>query len=111
VSKRTQENGGEAGDAAHFSHGSFEIAQLAVGGVLNAVDQVISGEVENAYVLCRPPGHHAERDRGMGFCLFNNIALAAMHAKAKHGLKRVAIVDYDVHHGKKLGVRKASKMG
>ncbi len=58
------------------------------------------GEViTNAYCLIRPPGHHAERDRGMGFCLFNNVALGALHAVAKHGLKRVAIVDYDVHHG------------
>ena len=55
--------------------------------------------ITNAYCLVRPPGHHAERDRGMGFCLFNNVALGALHAQAKHGVKRMAIVDYDVHHG------------
>lgn len=96
----SQDNGGEAGDVATFSKGGYEIALLAVGGVLNAVDEVMEGRVDNAYVLCRPPGHHAERDRGMGFCLFSNVALAALHAKAKYGLKRVAVIDYDVHHGK-----------
>jgi acetoin utilization deacetylase AcuC-like enzyme len=84
--------------------GGYEIAALSAGGVLKAVEAVIAGEVDNAYCLVRPPGHHAERDRGMGFCLFNNIALGALHArtlKTKTGLsvQRIAIIDYDVHHG------------
>eukprot|EP00873_Tetraselmis_striata_P016362 jgi/Tetstr1/436626/TSEL_025422.t1 len=91
--------GGDAGECAVFGPGSFEIALLAVGGGLAAVDAVVAGQLDNAYVLCRPPGHHAERGRGRGFCLFNNVALAAMHAQQVHGLRRVAIVDYDVHHG------------
>ncbi|KAM3571781.1 hypothetical protein VYU27_006185 [Nannochloropsis oceanica] len=108
IQRLSAEYGGEAGDFATFGKGSYDIARLAVGGVLEAVDAVIEGRREggeegevitNAYCLVRPPGHHAERDRGMGFCLFNNVALGALHAVAKHGLKRVAIVDYDVHHG------------
>lgn len=93
------DHGGEAGDCATFSKGAYEVALLSAGGVLTAVDAVMTGQVDNAYALVRPPGHHAERDRGMGFCIFANVSLAAMHAKAAYGLKRVAIVDYDVHHG------------
>lgn len=78
---------------------SATIAQLAVGGAVAAVDAVMRGEVTNAVALLRPPGHHAERDRAMGFCLFNNIALAADHLVRDHGLDRVAVVDWDVHHG------------
>ena len=109
IQKLSAEYGGEAGDFATFGKGSYDIARLAVGGVLEAVDAVMEGRTEggreggevitNAYCLVRPPGHHAERDRGMGFCLFNNVALGALHAQAKHGVKRMAIVDYDVHHG------------
>lgn len=64
-----------------------------------AVDLVLAGEVANAFCCVRPPGHHAERENAMGFCFFNNIAVAAMHALTAHGLSRVAIVDFDVHHG------------
>lgn len=78
---------------------SAAIAQLAVGGAVAAVDAVMRGRVDNAVALLRPPGHHAERDRAMGFCLFNNIALAADHLVREHGLERVAIIDWDVHHG------------
>jgi acetoin utilization deacetylase AcuC-like enzyme len=78
---------------------SYRVALLAAGGLLNAVDLVVSGELASAFALVRPPGHHAERDRAMGFCLFNNVAVAAGHALDRHGLKRVLVVDWDVHHG------------
>ena len=70
-----------------------------MGGVLLAVDAVMKGEVDNAFCAVRPPGHHAERDRAMGFCFFNNVALGAVYALENYGLERVAIVDWDVHHG------------
>lgn len=78
---------------------TFDIALLAVGGVLSAVDHVMREEVHNAFCAVRPPGHHAEFDRSMGFCMFNNIAIAAEYLLNHHGLERVAIVDFDVHHG------------
>jgi len=78
---------------------TWEVVLRGVGGTIQAVDQVMSGGVQNAFVACRPPGHHAETDRAMGFCLFNNIGIGARHAQLKHGLTRVAIVDFDVHHG------------
>jgi acetoin utilization deacetylase AcuC-like enzyme len=81
------------------SSGSGEAALRAAGGVVAAVDRVMSGNVQNAFCAVRPPGHHAEPTRAMGFCLFNNVAIGALHARAKHGLKRVAVVDFDVHHG------------
>jgi acetoin utilization deacetylase AcuC-like enzyme len=71
----------------------------AAGGAIAAVDAVMEGKVEAGFVAMRPPGHHAERNRAMGFCLFNNAAVAAYHARARHGLKRIAVVDFDVHHG------------
>jgi acetoin utilization deacetylase AcuC-like enzyme len=78
---------------------SLDAALYAVGGVLNAVDAVCRGDVKNAFCLVRPPGHHAGADYGMGFCLFNNVALAARHAQKNRGIERVLIVDWDVHHG------------
>jgi len=78
---------------------SLRVARAAAGGVLNAVDGVVEGAWRNAFCAVRPPGHHATSDRGMGFCLFNNVAIAARHARRKHGIGRVAIVDWDVHHG------------
>ena len=78
---------------------SYEVALMAVGGVLAAVDAVMSGQVANAFCAIRPPGHHALRERAMGFCLFNNVAVAARYAQKRHGLRRILIVDWDVHHG------------
>lgn len=78
---------------------SYDIALLAVGGVLKACDAVMTGEVDNAFCAIRPPGHHAERARAMGFCFFNNVALGACYLQEQHGLGRIAIVDWDVHHG------------
>lgn len=78
---------------------TWEVVLRGVGGTVQAIDSVMAGTVQNAFVACRPPGHHAETDRAMGFCLFNNIGIGARHAQLKHGLSRVAIVDFDVHHG------------
>ena len=92
--------GGDGGELARFGPGGYEIAALSAGGVLAAVEAIVGGSVDNAYCLVRPPGHHAKADMGMGFCIFNNIAIAAKHARALgKGLQRIAIVDYDVHHG------------
>jgi acetoin utilization deacetylase AcuC-like enzyme len=78
---------------------SLDAALRAAGAVVQGVDQVMSGEATAVFCAVRPPGHHAERHRAMGFCLFNNVAVGAAHALAEHGLERVAIVDFDVHHG------------
>jgi acetoin utilization deacetylase AcuC-like enzyme len=78
---------------------SYDVALLAVGGVLLGVDRVISGELSSAFCAVRPPGHHAETQTAMGFCLFNNVAVGARYAQKKYGLERVAILDWDVHHG------------
>jgi acetoin utilization deacetylase AcuC-like enzyme len=83
----------------HTSAQSFETALLAVGGLLEAVNRVVAGELHNAFALVRPPGHHAEKSRAMGYCIFNNVAVAAQYARKILGLKRVLIVDWDVHHG------------
>jgi acetoin utilization deacetylase AcuC-like enzyme len=99
------ENGGDAGEFTPFGPGSYEIALLAAGGVITAVDAVLDGKVDNVYALVRPPGHHAEADIGRGFCIFANAAIAARHAREARGLERVAVVDWDVHHGN--GTQKA----
>ncbi len=78
---------------------SWEAALAAAGGVLAAVDAVLEGRVRNAFCAVRPPGHHARRERAMGFCLFNNVAIAARYLREKHGIERVLVVDWDVHHG------------
>ncbi len=78
---------------------SFDVALLAAGGAIRAVDAVLTGEAERLFALVRPPGHHATVETGMGFCLFNNVAIAARHAYDRYGLERVAIIDWDVHHG------------
>ena len=78
---------------------SFDVAMLAAGGVITAVDAVMEKRVRNAFCVVRPPGHHATPSRGMGFCLFNNIAIAARHAQAHHKIGKVLIADWDVHHG------------
>lgn len=82
-----------------MSPGSIAAARRAAGGIVRAVDLVLGGELANAFCATRPPGHHAERETAMGFCLFGNAALAAKHALDHHGLERVAVVDFDVHHG------------
>ncbi len=78
---------------------SFDSALLALGCVLRCVDAVMAGEVRRAFAAVRPPGHHAEPDRAMGFCLFSNLAIAARYLQQRHGIERIAIVDFDVHHG------------
>jgi len=82
-----------------MSPGSFEAALRAAGGGAYAVDEVMAGRVSNAFVATRPPGHHTETARPMGFCLFNNAAIAARHAQKRYGIDRAAVVDFDVHHG------------
>lgn len=82
-----------------LSPGSGEAALRAAGAVISAVDAVMAGEVDNAFCAVRPPGHHAEPDQAMGFCLFNNAAIAALYACEHHGLARAAVLDFDVHHG------------
>ena len=96
---------GLAGLDAPFTRGSLEVAKLAAGGCLAAVDAIVRGHVENAYALVRPIGHHAEPDQGKGFCLLANPSLSVAHALHAHGLERAATVDIDVHHGN--GAQKA----
>jgi len=91
--------GGDASELTPLGAGSYEIALLAAGGAIVAGEAVISGAVDNAYALVRPPGHHATPDIGMGFCLFSNAAVAIRHLQHAHGVGRVAVVDWDVHHG------------
>jgi acetoin utilization deacetylase AcuC-like enzyme len=86
------------GDTSVGEH-SWDAAQAAVGCALAAVDAVLEGRAGNAFCAVRPPGHHASADRGMGFCVLNNVAIAARHAQRRHGIERVLIVDWDVHHG------------
>jgi acetoin utilization deacetylase AcuC-like enzyme len=88
----------DAGDT-HACKDSYDIALLAAGGVLQAVDEILSGNLKNVFCAVRPPGHHAETSAVMGFCLLNNIAIGARYAQQKYGVGRVAILDWDVHHG------------
>ncbi len=99
IKEMSDTQGGDAGEATPFGPGSHEIALLAAGGAITALDAVLDGNVDNAYALVRPPGHHAEPDLGRGYCIFSNVAIATHHAKAVRGVERVAIVDWDVHHG------------
>jgi len=82
-----------------ISKESFQVSLMASGGVITAIDSVMDNQVDNAFVIARPPGHHATSERAMGFCLFNNVAVGARYAQTKHNLERVLIVDWDVHHG------------
>jgi acetoin utilization deacetylase AcuC-like enzyme len=91
--------GGDIGDYAPFGRGSYEIAKLSTGLGIRAVDDVLSGRYANAYAMTRPPGHHCLAHRSMGFCLLANVAIAVETAIAKHGLSRVLVLDWDVHHG------------
>lgn len=86
-------------DAIYFHPSTFHCARLAAGAGLQLVDAVLTGTVHNGLALVRPPGHHSQRAAANGFCVFNNVALAAKHAQEKHGLQRILIVDWDVHHG------------
>lgn len=92
--------GGDSGDGVSpFGKGGYDIARLSAGGVLELTKKVLLGEIETGYALVNPPGHHATRESGMGFCMFNNISVAAAYAKERLGIERIAIVDWDVHHG------------
>jgi acetoin utilization deacetylase AcuC-like enzyme len=92
-------NGGTLGDSLTIGAGSYEIALLAAGGCLEAADAVLGGRAANAYALVRPPGHHAEANQGRGYCVFGNLVLLIRHAQRIHRVGRVAVVDWDVHHG------------
>jgi acetoin utilization deacetylase AcuC-like enzyme len=100
VKRDVQFGSGElsTGDTELSEH-SLEVALRAAGGVLEAVDAVMTGRLRNAFCAVRPPGHHASPGRGMGFCIFNHVAIAARHAQRNHGIGKIAIVDFDVHHG------------
>jgi acetoin utilization deacetylase AcuC-like enzyme len=91
--------GGDLGDLAPFGKGSYEIAALSAGLAIGAIDAVLDKRASNAFSLSRPPGHHCLRDKPMGFCLLANIPVAIEAARAKHGVERVAVIDWDVHHG------------
>jgi acetoin utilization deacetylase AcuC-like enzyme len=99
VRRQSASGGGLAGPGALVGPGTFEIALLAAGGVMAAVDAVLDGDVDNAYALVRPPGHHAVADEGNGLCIFANLAIAVQHLRHVRGVDRIAIVDWDVHHG------------
>jgi acetoin utilization deacetylase AcuC-like enzyme len=93
-------HGGDAGDGTTpFGHDGSRIARLSAGGAITAVDAVVTGALDRVYALVRPPGHHALPDRGMGFCTFNNIAIAVRTVQRTRGVERIAVVDWDVHHG------------
>jgi len=91
--------GGDLGELAPFGKGSYEIAALSAGLAIGAIDTVLEKRASNAFSLSRPPGHHCLRDKPMGFCLLANIPIAIEAARAKHGVERVAVIDWDVHHG------------
>ena len=99
VKSKAEKGGGWLDPDTVMSPRSYEAALYAVGGLLVAVEEVMKGEVDNAFALVRPPGHHAIYDRAMGFCIFNNMAIAAKFALSRFNLKRVLIADFDVHHG------------
>jgi len=100
VKEMSKVGGIDCGDSAIVGRGSYEIAKLAAGGGIVAVKTVVeSAEIRTAYVLTRPPGHHAEMDRGMGFCIFNNVVIAAKYAQKELGIKKLLILDWDAHHG------------
>ncbi len=99
VSEIARTDGGDTGSGAPIGRGGDRVARLAAGGTIAAVSAVLAGDVDAAYALVRPPGHHAMADEGMGFCVFNNAVVAARHAQRAHGAERVLILDWDVHHG------------
>jgi acetoin utilization deacetylase AcuC-like enzyme len=91
--------GGNLDSDTYLNDRSYEVALLAAGGLLNLVDAILDGKTDNGFALVRPPGHHALPGRGMGFCLFNNVAVAAQYALKQKGLSRILIADFDLHHG------------
>lgn len=91
--------GGLIGADTYLTDATYDLAALAAGGCCQMVDEIVTGNFANGFAIVRPPGHHAERNRVSGFCLFNNVAIAAKHAQAVHGVQKVLIVDIDVHHG------------
>lgn len=99
VQTASKRGGGWLDGDTYASPASYEVALYAVGGALEGLDAVMTGKVNHAFALVRPPGHHATTDEAMGFCLFNNIAIGARVAQARHGVKRILIADWDVHHG------------
>jgi acetoin utilization deacetylase AcuC-like enzyme len=99
VRRAAEAGGGWVDPDTQITPRSYDVAATVVGGTLNALDAVMRGDLASAYCLVRPPGHHASPANAMGFCLFNHVAIAAEHARRAHGLDRVAIVDFDVHHG------------
>jgi acetoin utilization deacetylase AcuC-like enzyme len=99
VKELSDTTGGDAGQLAIVGRGSYEISLLSAGGGITGVDLVMKGHADNVYAITRPPGHHATPDFGMGFCIFNNVAIAAHYARKKYKLKRILILDWDVHHG------------
>ena len=99
IEETAQKGGGWLDPDTVMSAGSYEAALHAAGGLIKAVEAVMGGEVNSAFALVRPPGHHATPQRAMGFCLFNNVAIAAHHALNKYKLERILIIDFDVHHG------------
>lgn len=99
VQETSAQQGGYAGPGAPLPAGGYEIAALAAGGTKAAIDAVLSGQVDNAYALVRPPSHHAEKDMGMALCVFSHVAVAVKSAMREYGLKKVVIIDWDAHHG------------
>lgn len=99
IQAESKARGGDASEFTPFGPGSYEIACLAAGGTYAVTEAVLTGKAKNGYALVRPPGHHAQREYGMGFCLFANVALSVMKARVEHGITRAAVVDWDVHHG------------
>lgn len=99
VRELSDSNGGDLGPDAWARTGTFEVAALAAGGLIAAVDAVMAGSVTNAYALIRPAGHHSTASEGAGFCVFANVAIAVKHLKRTHAVPRVAVVDWDAHHG------------
>jgi acetoin utilization deacetylase AcuC-like enzyme len=100
VKKLSESQGGFCGDSAYVGTGSYEIAKLSAGGAITAVKTVVTDDtINSAYVLTRPPGHHAMANEGMGFCIFNNAVIAAKYAQKELGIKKILILDWDAHHG------------
>jgi len=99
IQKLSADKGGNAGESTPFGLGSYEVASLAAGGAIAAGNAILDGEIDNAYALVRPCGHHAEADRGRGFCIFSNVAIAAKEFLLRDNINKIAVVDWDVHHG------------